>query len=352
MNRALAGILLCALMGAGVAHGQCGDPFDATLCVYELDATQQQQFSTTDGQVSAFWDEWSGRDYVELLPPGDCYPDKCNFTDESDASMTVKLAATTKGLYLYAGVQDNVWVDWTDPTRHGDDSVDLYFDAMSADEIWNCTDCLVGLYDSKLTFTTQQFQVFMGGNTTPTTFRFASYDNALWSWTLQDDLTFADAKNTYGFDIEVVQVDATHKVQEWFVPWTSFGNGGVTAGTALANKLFAFAGGYNDMDGDLTEPQCLRWPNGKDPWIGDQNYWGDMLLPADIGVVEPMAVHPSRHAARPYGSSKLLRAECYTLRGRKLPAHAAGRATAAGMTVRRLLRSDGSAVASVVPPGR
>ena len=47
-----------------------------------------------------------------------------------------------------------------------------------------------------------------------------------------------------------------------------------------------FAGGYNDLDGDAPDHDALRWPNGKDPWIGDQNYWGDVMLDNGMGNVE------------------------------------------------------------------
>jgi hypothetical protein len=335
-------------MGLGTAYGQCSDPFDAVLCVYKLDAAQAQQFSTTDGQISAFWSDWATKDYVELLPPDDCYPGSCNFTDETDGALTLKLAATVKGLYVYAAVQDNVWVDPSTPDACCDDSVDLYFDAMSADAIWNCTDCLVGLYDSKLTFTTQQFQVFMGANSVPTTFRLAFYDDALWSWTTQEQLTFTTAKSTYGIDIEVVEVDATHKTQEWFIPWTTFGKG-LQVGTALANQTYAFAGGWNDVDGDSPTSDKLRWPNGKDPWMGDDNYWGDMLLPADMGAVEAMPVAQPRRVAAARSAGPV-QSEYYSLKGERLRTSAVRTGTVAGMAVRRTMGADGSDVSSVVRP--
>ena len=324
--------VLTMLVVACLVSGQCSDPFDAVLCVNTITSQQETQFSATDAAVSVFWSGLSG-DYFELIPPDDCYPGSCNFSGESDGSMTIKAAGTGRGIYLYIEVQDNVWVDWSGGTSYGDDSVDLYFDKLDANTIWTCTDCLIGLFDSKLSYSTQQFQVFMGASTPPSTFRFAYYDANMWSWTTVN-MSWADAKAQYGFDMEVVTVDATHKVQEWFFPWVKYGTG-YPVGENLNGKLLGFAGGYNDMDGDNPNPDCLRWPNGKDPWIGDANYWGDIQLASDIGTVLDVPLSVQRPARGRLAQTVATGpAEYFSLRGERVPARTL-RGVAGGIVVQR-----------------
>jgi hypothetical protein len=350
MRRMTVGLVVMAVVGCAVqVSGQCTnpDPFDDVLCVGVLTPTEESQFSATDNAVSPFWAGLSG-DYVELIPPDDCYPGSCNFSGPTDGSMLLKAAGTGRGIYLYVEVQDNVWVDPAGPDRCCDDSVDLYFDKLDANTIWTCADCLIGLYDSRLSYTTQQLQVFMGASTAPSTFRLASYDPNMWSWTTVN-LSWADAKAQYGFEAEVVTVDATHRVQEWFVPWEKYGTG-LVVGSLLDGMLMAFAGGYNDLDGDSPDHDALRWPNGKDPWIGDQNYWGDIMMASGMGTVQsvvgvkrPEAPARAVAAARPVASGDL-----FTLRGERLPAGRAGTRLASGVVVQR---AGGNAVARCVGGG-
>jgi hypothetical protein len=276
-----------------------------------------------------------------MIPPDDCYPGRCNFVGgETDAMLTIRAAATERALYLYAAVQDNVWVDWPGGDSYGEDSVDLYFDKMTADEIWNCTDCLVGLYSSKLTFTTQQFQVFMGGSSVPAEFKLQHYDDALWSWT-GVALTWANAEVIYGFRTEIIDVDATHKTQEWFFPWNFFGKG-IPVGTPLGGKLFAFSGGYNDMDGDNASPDCVRWLE-TDPWDGEQNRWGDLQLDATLGGAEHVGINDLPDAgARVTSTASVKSTQFFTLKGEKLTEAAVRTLPAHTIVVKRHVLSDGT----------
>lgn len=345
MTKCTAAFVLCLIVAAGTALGQCEDPFDEVLCVAGLTPAEESSFSPTDGKLSDFWkdENWGSKDYIEMLPPGDCYPDRCGFDGGEDASFIVKAAATGKGLYVLAIAKDNVWVDRADAEDWGADAADLYFADLSSQEIATCTDCLIGLYSSALTYGTQQMQVWMGATSLPSGFRYAYYDENLWSWQTVE-LDWGAAKTLYGLEVEVVLVDANTKVQEWFFPWQRFG-GGIAVGTALGGKKLAFSGGYNDKDGDNPDPHCLRWL-GKDPWtIEDgETYWGDLLLADNIGSVE--AVLDVKHAPSAtrapirYGSG---RGELYSLTGRRLPAAAAGAAAPRGVVVHRTIGSDGAA---------
>ena len=71
---------------------------------------------------------------------------------------------------------------YSDPNSYGDDSVDLYLDEMPADEVWDCTACHAAPYGARMSYTSQQYQVFMGGTSIPTEFRLSHYDEATYTW--------------------------------------------------------------------------------------------------------------------------------------------------------------------------
>lgn len=282
MTRMLAFAVLIAFQ---VSYGQtCDDPYDGNLCVYPVTGAPA---NVQDGVVSSFWSDWAGKDYIEMIAPNDCYPDRCGFIGTDDAVITIKAAATSVGLYMLSEVHDNTWVDRASADDWGADAIDFYFDAMDANAIWTCTGCLIGLYDSKLTYTTQQFQVWMGASAPPAGCRMAYYDEILWSWQTVG-LDWLQLSTLYNIDIDVITIDASRKAQEWFFPWVHFGKG-LAIGTQLDGMKLAFSGGYNDKDGDNTDPHCLRWL-GKDPWSGDANYWGDFVLQPGIGNVDTVGV--------------------------------------------------------------
>lgn len=339
MRRLSTLVALCVLVAAVVrVSAQCDDPYDLTLCVHDLSPTQEDEFSATDGAVSPFWATLSG-DYIELIPPDNCGPTaNCNFTGVDDGSMIIKAAMTDAGVYIYAEVKDNVWVDWSGGDSYGDDSVDLYFDALSANEIFTCTDCLIGLYSSTLSYTTQQIQVYMGATAMPNSFRFAYYDELLWSWQTMI-LGWAEAEALYGFKAEAVTVDGATKAQEWFMPWSSFGGG---IASLAADQDIGFAGGYNDMDGDNIEPDKLRWPIAGDPWAGDAqtvNYWGDMRVPRAVAVI-PQSIRRAGQVARL--GDREVKVAFYSLQGQRLSAETIRNLSPSAMVVRRARMANGS----------
>jgi len=347
MNRLFVGIVLCAMAFAINTYGQCDDLADKVLCVYTLNSTEIAAFSATDNAVSGFWtSNWAGRDYVQLVPPDNCYPGNCAFVGgATDARMTVKAGGSAVGLYLYVEIQDNAWVDRTSATDIGADAVDLFFDDSSSAFIGTCTDCRIGLYGNFLCYTTAQFQVWMGATAPPTGFYYQYYDNALWSWS-PHPVTWAQALAEYGFQAEVITVDATHKVQEWFVPWTKFGNGGFAEGTAMAGKRLGFAGGYNDKDGDNAVEDKLRF-TGKDPWstvITDA--WGDMLVAADMPVVSALGVtKPAK--AMGVSASHVVATEYYSLSGSRIAPQSLQQLPANSVCVKVSRFADGRRVSEV-----
>lgn len=301
-------------MGALTAVAQSYDPYDDQLLVYPLTPDQVAQFSTSDQRVSPFWaSAWEDRDHLDLTPGNNASTSGSAFSGDDDAGMVMYAAATCEGLHLYLEASDNVWVDRSSSTDWGSDAMDVYFDELSANEVFTCDACLVGLYSSTLSFSTQQFQVWMGSTSLPTSLRYQHYDETAWSWQDQE-VSLADLQATLGIRIEVVAVDATHKVQEWFIPWRSLGNG-MTSVPGPGARL-AFSGGYNDRDGDNPTAGELRWM-GKDPWAEDAktvNYWGDLVMDASFPATCQMSV---RSGIRALGSAPNARGVAtYALDGR------------------------------------
>ena len=336
MKRLCLAMVACVLAGAVTTSQSqtCGDPFDNVLCVYNIPLSSPTDIRG-DGVESAFWADWSGKDYIEMIPPDDCYPGRCNFTGgESDAKINVKAAGNGRGLYVLSTVSDNTWVDRASADDWGADAIDFYFDALDANTVYTCTDCLIGLYDSKLSYTTQQFQVWMGATANPTGCRYGYYDNNMWSWTA-GMYTWDVMESQYGMQVEVISKSATEKVQEWFFPWESYGQrNSIPVGTSLEMKRVAFSGGYNDKDGDNTDPDCLRWL-GKDPWIGDANYWGDFELQAGMGTVLPVvSVKQSSHAPVSMNVARYA-PSYYNLQGQKIAAGNLQSAAARAVLVNR-----------------
>ena len=335
-------------------QAQCEDPFDNVLCAYTLTPAEEAQFSSTDNQVSAFWSNWGARDYFDLVAPDDCYPGRCNFSGASDAGLVGKAAGTQRGIYLYFEAMDNTWVDRSGQSDIGADATDMFLDIYDASYIFTCTDCLIGLYDSRLSYTTNQFQVWMGATSVPTELSYQYYDGGMWSWT-QTFPSFANAKTVYGFEAEVVTVDATHKVQEWFFPWEKLGTQGLAIGTALGNKRIAFTGGYNDKDGDNPDNDCLRW-TGKDPWVSDGNtvnYWGDLLLASDMGnVVAVLGTSTRRTSGAASPTGRVAGSEYYTLKGERVQAERVASLPTGSMVVRRTVGTSGAPSSELVRVGR
>ncbi len=287
-------MLLCI---AGGVYGQIGSS-DSVLVARQLTVEEESMFRR-DGRPSPFWMRWNA-DSIDMMAPANCYPDRCGFTGIEDARVAVKAAWSRKGLYLYLCVRDDRWVERTDAEDWGADVLDMYLDSQDARSIFTCTDCLMGLYASTLTYCTQMFQTWIGAPQQPQRFRYAYYDENLWSWQTVE-LTYDAAEVLYSISMDVAGAGTGARMQEWFIPWSSLGCG-IQEGTTLVGKRIAFTAGYNDKDGDNVEPHCLRW-RGKDPWATDAqlvNYWGDILLdgtpappPPPSGAPVPVAMPDS-----------------------------------------------------------
>jgi len=290
--------LVISILISQQSFAASSDPNDEILLFYPLSEAEQTSFSTDDGIVSSFWTtNWIDRDYIDMTTALNSNPNSAPWSGSDDARITIKAAASPEGLFFYCKVTDDIWVDPVSGTGAWKyDAVDLFFDNKTSEEILAGGSSIMvnPAWKWALTFTSQQYQVWMGSAALPTTFAFNYYDNLFFTWS-QNTVSFDQASLHYdGMKMEIIIEDNTNKVQEWFIPWSWVGTGGIS-GPINQGKRFAFTGGYNDMDGDGSSVGEIRWKN-IDPFGGGNSLeehaasWGDLEAAEDLqtGIYAPL----------------------------------------------------------------
>lgn len=331
MRLSLHAALLFAVGTLSHSAATTPDSSDYVLLAYRLSSEQESQFSTTDGQVSAFWDHWDEKyDRIVMRPATHAPEGRDNFTGPEDCSMDVLAAYGTAGLYLSINVTDDSRVEADggekDPWK---DVVELYVDKQSSADIWAQDPFEVFCYPTwwTLTFTSIQIVVWSWKSPQPESFRYGFYNEAMWEW--QDTIvTATEAQTNYdGMSFESLSTAENRGTQEWFIPWTQVGVGGIE-GEFQVGQQFAFAGGCHDMDAtEGDQIGSLRWRNKVNPFSGAQgtegflNPWGDIeLAEATAGAVTD-AAHPQNTKA-PLGANRPEgQASVFTLDGRRTAAN-------------------------------
>ena len=339
MNRILTGLVVCLLSGACMQAVQAttpaADPTDAILVAYPLTAGNAATFWTSMAAdtVASFWyTDWATRDYIDMNTANNSYPGRNGWTSWTDAEMWVYAAADQYGLYMYVLVEDNVFVDPTTDDWFWD-GTDACIDLMSSDSIIAAgptADILVNTaWNFGLTFTSQQFQVWVGAASShPTGMKYNFYDPAYFDWTY-NDVNIADLPGQYnGMQVAVVNIDETHKAQQWFIPWTALGVTGLPVGASVAGKRFAYESGYNDVDAATAtgaDVKCLRWLKG-DPFgpgtsvAANEAFWGNIQVADEM--TDPVAQSGTKVKLHANAMPKIgvVRTELYNLKGERIAA--------------------------------
>lgn len=356
------------------AYPSIGTPPYHVLDAYRLTTGQEAMFSETDGELSAFWVSWDqnpGMDYVEMDPtyPGNAWNRSDEgFIGQTDAFTTVRAAWSDRGLYLFVKVIDDQFVDDAlvcigdycpaDPGElaWANDAMDLFLDVYSTELHEAAPDLVFANYlRNRLTKKTVQIQYQFGATTSKDRFSFNRVDPATGEMIIDRDVTFADAKVNYdGLTGEAVSVNDYTKAQEWFIPWTYVGNGGVP--TPNPGTYFAFTVGYNDADGGATDMDCLRWRNAADPTKRVQDWstgqaehvptesWGDIQVLAEEVADAGVRFHTRR---TPLIDRDVAALRLFDLRGCRIAADAVLRARANGVVIERVTLENGSRQANV-----
>lgn len=300
--KAVACILLAAL---AVTAQFTSDPTDRVLIAHRLSPDEEAAFSARDNRVSPFWDHWLGRDYIVLIPPRNCRQSSCFFDGAGDANVTAKAAVVDSGVCLYVRVGDDAWLTGEAGDFYKTDVVELFFDQLGSKLISRCTDCLIGLFNSALSYTHRNIRVYMGDSTGAKGFQLCYKDPNLWSYSTVH-LAAGTGREVWGIELESVEIDSTTRVLEGFVPWRFYD----LPSSPCPGDLLGFVVGYNDRDVPADSVGMLRWMGG-DPWsTGAQaaNYWGDLA----IGRGQPCDPAWIRITA-PNGGEQLLAGQAHTI---------------------------------------
>lgn len=324
------------------AWSQCTNSVDSTLCVPLLTHAQATAFSATDGHLSWFWSALSSEatDSAVLVAPDYCWEHRCDFSGPQDASMRVRAAYGDSGLYVWMLVRDDEWVAPADSGDWGADRIDVYLDTMSSENLWNwfVLESSIGYVTVPLSYSSKLLGVYLASDTDGVPAQVQYYDSSAWSWTFRS-LDEVQLGSEFGVVYELLVLSDTTYELELFMPWTWFVSG--TENSIPAGSRMAFTFGYNDKDGGDVDPSCLRWL-GKDPWAGDANYWGDLLLATDSTLSArrhgafPTAMADARGAQPPPDFA----ARVYDLQGREM----GGVGGVAGVTVLLGRRHGGSRI--------
>jgi hypothetical protein len=293
------------------------------------------QFSATDGKVSDFWSFFWDRmnvaglnmDYAFMASDYTlCAWNRCvtePFYGHDDAKLTIRGACGAKGVYLYIEVEDDSWVESVDSSR---DMVAFYFDQYNTTNGLNDSTKYIN-HSWAITATTKKIFASVGSSIPADSFIYGFYDTA--SKTMVEHRVCSGDSAYDGMAMEVIHVDSTHRVQEWFIPWRQWLGPGFSN---PSNTQFGFTIEYNDADSAL--PGCsntITWQGLCDPQCGPSvGFWGNIEVPGVAGVL-PHKLVPSR----PHLANKV---EYYTFRGERISGTAV---KASSLIVKRHSPADG-----------
>jgi hypothetical protein len=346
----------------GLFAATAPDTTDHVLVAYELSAAQSAQFDAFDGQMSPFWEEWeagdpgaSSLDYVHMTSADSQYiwNRSTNGFDASadDAQVTVRAAYDSAGAYYWLAVVDNSWVEAGDA---GHDVVIVYIENESLEEwyfaagnaAFECAemfphlDCnLDDIFGWGPSFTYRLIEVAVGGASSPTGFEFNYYDDETWTILEENFVSFAEADSLYdGLAVEVVLGGIPgERRQEWFIPWSVYGVGGIPGGSPEVGATLALSLGYNDSDADQpSENDYLRWKKEAHPffyWRNIETYGGDLEI-SGISFGET-SVRMPRSVTAHRAPRQIVGTEYFTLKGERLPGYNRYRTGVAGVLIMR-----------------
>jgi hypothetical protein len=328
---------------------------DATVYAPVLTAAQEATFSVTDSTMSSFWDSWDEYDLAILNIEDHVHAMRGSFSDPADAGLEIKVASGGKGFYLYCKVTDDTWQMPPSSGAFAFDAVDFLFDTKSPAEIIDAPPTQGNSKDYGVTASTQQYQIFMGdANNLPTSMIYNSVDEDFLQMSNQQSFGLDTMAVKYGVKVEIVKIDATTKVMEWFVPWTHLK---ITDATIQEGRHIGFCAGYNDMD-DATAPEAALRLKGKgdpisggntlDKYAEKKQYWGEIVFTASVAT-ELRSALVLRNKAN---MGEIASSDFFTLQGEKIAATNISQIKNHSIVVQRSVLKDGSVVSARVPLGR
>lgn len=283
-----------------VSDNPSGFADDYRLIAYRLTDQEESSFSTQDKKLSPFWGTWETKmlDAADLRPATHTVERFGQFSGDDDANMRITAAWGTQGLYFLFEVEDDDWLNYVSTASdwYAYDVVDIFIDKQSSGSIWQAAPSgFVHPDYHSITMTALQLSVGFGDTQIPYLFKHSQYDPAALD-IVRKDISFTQAASALGgMAFEISRLDTTTKAQEWFIPWSQVGDGGLDK-TPAEGMLLAFAGGYNDRDSvDMNLRHRVRWKNRADPYTRDPltgapvDGWGDLQLGPYMAEVQDPA---------------------------------------------------------------
>lgn len=348
--------MLCAstLIAAASISAYDVNIADATIYAPTLSASDEDQFHSAQ-TVSSFWASWDEKDYAKLDPLTHYHANRNNFgeNDGLDATLIAKVAAGSKGLYLYFNVVDDVFMlPPANSVRYQFDAVDFMIDSKSFEEIQTQPKLTT---NAGITTTSQQFQMFMGSQSQlPDSMIHNVYD--IDNETIQENQMFHldQMRSEKAIVVKVAKIDESSRHMEMFIPWANLNIGEAQIET---DRRIGFCVGYNDRDdaGDLEA--ALRLKNNADPYGGktvngvEEDFsqrilhWGEIVFTQ--GVTTGVKHAPS--AKNGTLQAPVVSSEFYTLRGEKISAKAMADIGSHSIVVQRSVLKNGAVVSQSVP---
>lgn len=193
------------------------------------------------------------------------------------------------------------------------DIIDIYLDTLSAEGIRTCTDCLMGLYQTSLSWSHRIVRVQPEVDLDTGEFHLAYKDPNLWSYSV---LLLTPEEAWEYFTLGVQRAAAEPGVREFVFQfsWSSLG----LERSPCPDARLAFSLVYQDKDQDGDSIGTISWM-GRDPWAEDasqENCWGDIVIGEgqECGTQESVL---REHRGAVDGAAALGTA-VYDLRGRKV----------------------------------
>jgi len=332
---------------------------------YHLSAALETGFSNADSHRSCFWLAWefpNANPLDSLMIQGDSMhtawgPVETQTPD--DATIKLKLAWGTAGLYVLFEVVDDISVSYAIATDYMNDVIELFLDPHSGGQLYSPDPRLFPDVDiSQLTRTFDHFQIRNGGIDPVENFSLNWWDtSAAGAGCTQPaqcvryhrGMTFPEADLTWGLKIEIIPPrgnETTIRRQEWMIPWSLYGSPPGKGSPPMENDRLAMCFGYNDRDNAM-EPSAsaIRWRNAADPYTtatnpatntittvdswGEIEFAGDLLETANLTRCQIECsctccfncldnVQQEMNAIVSAEQSKSLKTEYFTLMGRRV----------------------------------
>lgn len=283
------------------------------LLARRLTPLEADSYSYDDGAMSAFWSHWVDHDSSLSTTT------KLSGSDTVlDAELTVKVAATSAGLYVWWRVRDDSvafeYDEWACQCLK--DWSAIAVDSLPPAIIKTCVSCNLGYFGTGYTCGSRTVDVCT--DLLPSTASPITYGHCIdiaYSWWANCYGEAAGLLNVRDVAAEFIRKPDSTLVAEVYIPWRVMA---MPAGTPLAGREISFCVTYMDYDNSDLGWKPVALTSGGGPIFGKE-YWGGLRLPADLEAVDTTTtVSRLRASCAPERRSADARVQNFSLSGQVL----------------------------------